>query len=123
MTATALQQDVTRAILDLAREFHVAGTTTRATVTRVDSAGVTQTIGTVDPVYVLQEEPSDLVKALGGATAKTTWKLYATAADVTALQVGDTVTYSASLAFLAQSLDTTDLPGAVVGILEKLPYV
>ena len=123
MTATSLQQDVTSAILGLAKDFHVVGTTTHTTITRPDSAGVMQTIGTASPIYVLQEEPSDLVKALGGVTAKTTWKLYAKTSDATAIQVGDTLTYSASLIFLVRSLDTTDLPGAVVGALEKQPYV
>lgn len=133
MSATALQQQLTAAIVDqIDAQFNAALVTT-ATITRQDTAGAWQTVGTATPVYLSQEEPSALARALGVAEVlRTRWALSAytttpvtpTAGGATTLlatlRVGDRLTWGSALVFLVAGLDLTDLPGAVVGTLERV---
>lgn len=134
MTATPLQQQMTTAIVDqIAAKFNAAGTNTAATITRQDTVGTWQHVGTATPVYLSQEEPSALARALNVAEVlRTVWKLYAyttatvipSGGDVTplgdTLRVGDRLTWDASLIFFVTGIDLTDLPGAIVAPLEKV---
>lgn len=113
--------------------FNAAGTNVTAAITRQDTAGVWQPVGSATPVYLSQDEPSTLARALSVAEVlRTRWSLSAyTTAVVTptvgspttllaTLRVGDRVTWSADLVFLVTGIDLTDLPGAIVGTLEKV---
>jgi hypothetical protein len=128
MPATALQTQITRAIMGVVADFNAAGTDSAVTVSREDENGVIQTLGTASPVYVVQEEVSRVEGAHAGlsATLRTRYAMYADVADLavgaTTIQVGDTLTIGGGYSFLVTGLDLLDLSGAAVGSLELQPY-
>jgi hypothetical protein len=116
---------LTTTAISIARRFGVGGASW--IITREDSSGDTQTIGTATPLYVKQRKLSTIERALAqsAATPRAEWSAI-WADDLTpALESGDTITSSAdsSLAFLVTSLSETDRVGAIVATLEKKPYV
>jgi hypothetical protein len=108
--------------LALAKRYGIGGA--RWVVTRADSSGVTQTIGTATPLYVRQRKLSTLERVLAGsaATAQTDYTAYWSDDTMHAPTTGDTIT-SGALAFLITATSTTDRPGITQATLERQPYV
>lgn len=121
MTATTDQSALARATLDLGRRFGIGGA--RWVVTRPNATGTIVTIATIEPLYVLQEQPSRLERVLAQSAAalRARWTCIARADTAAALVVGDTLTSVAdgSLAFLVSGIDRIETPGLVQGTLEK----
>lgn len=121
MTVTIDQQQLGRAALDLGRRFGIGGA--RWTITRPNAAGAIVTIATIEPLYVLQEQPSRLERMLAQSAAalRAHWSCVARSDMAAALAVGDTITSSAdsSLAFLVSGIDRVETPGLCQGTLEK----
>lgn len=121
MTATIDQQQLGRAALDLGRRFGIGGP--RWVVTRPNAAGATITIATIEPLYVLQEQPSRLERILARSAAalRARWSCVARSEAAAALAVGDTLISAAdsSLAFLVSGIDRIETPGLVQATLEK----
>lgn len=112
------------AALAIGREFQIGGTTW--TLTRADAAGVVQTIGTIGPLYIVQEQPSRLERALAESAAalRSRWALIATTDDAQELTNGDTLTSieDAALTFLVSGIDRDETPGLCQATLEKQPF-
>lgn len=121
MTATTDQSALARAALDLGRRFGIGGP--RWVITRPNAAGAIVTIATIEPLYVLQEQPSRLERVLAQSAAalRARWSYVARADVAAALAVGDTITSAAdgSLAFLVSGIDRIETPGLCQGTLEK----
>lgn len=121
MTATTDQSALGRAALELGRRFGIGGA--RWTITRPDASGATVTIATIEPLYVLQEQPSRLERILAQSAAalRARYTCIARSDVASALAVGDTLMSSAdsTLAFLVSGLDRIETPGLCQGTLEK----
>ena len=108
--------------LDLAKRFGIGGS--RWVVTRPNSSGTMDTIGTALPIYVRQRRLSVLERILAGsaATARAEYTAYWSDDATNAPATGDTIT-SGALAFLVTATSTTDRPGITQATLEQRPYV
>lgn len=118
MTAHA---DLALSALAIGRSFGIGGA--RWVITRPNAAGATITIATIEPLYVLQEQPSRLERVLAQSAAalRARYTCVARSDVAAALAVGDTITSAAasSLAFLVSGIDRIETPGLCQGTLEK----
>jgi len=105
------------AVLEEAQIAAIGGSSWDAT--RVDASGATVVVGTVDPLYILQVQPTALALALAGTDVPSArWRFVARVATVVALVELDRLT-NGTLAFVITALDRVDVPGLAIGTLER----
>lgn len=116
------QRALMRSAIEIGAAFTIEGRRSWV-ATRPNASGGTDTIGTLTPVYIVQEVPSRLerVFAQSAAAVRARWVMIARSDTVSLLAVGDTLA-SGALAFLVTGLDSIAIPGLTSATLEKQPF-